>query len=563
MNEQRNMILFVVIFIAVLFGWQYFYEAPRVEQTAQSTKVEQTGDHPSDAIVNEEENQPKVAGKELAFESKTVVGSINTIGATLDKVILKDYKETTDPKSQDVQILASKNSQFPYQAEFGWIAADNVVKVPDTNTIWQSNGDNGLGSTLSWNSDQGLLFQQTYSIDDLYLFNVKSTVTNNGDKPVTLYPYGKIVRGQPSELRDFFILHEGPLGYINGKLEEYKYEKLREEKKVTLKGDGGWIGITDKYWLTALVPAQDSSYEFYFRNKSVGADESYVSGYYGKSVVVQPGQTVSISHNLFVGPKVLSMLDDYETKLNVPHFDLAVDFGWFYFITKPIFHIMNWLRDLLGNFGLAILLLTVVLKLFFLPLANKSYRSMAKMKKLQPKMEELKKKYSDDKMRMNQEVMELYKREKVNPAAGCLPILIQIPVFFALYKVLFVSIEMRHAQFYGWIHDLSAPDPTTIFNLFGLISWTPPSMLMIGAWPIIMGLSMFIQQKLNPAPQDPIQEKMFMLMPVFLTVMLSSFPAGLVIYWTWNNILSIAQQWFIMKISAEKTEAPKAKKARA
>ncbi|MGH6885010.1 MAG: membrane protein insertase YidC, partial [Geminicoccales bacterium] len=438
----------------------------------------------------------------------------------------------------------------PYFAEFGWVASDDATAVPARETVWQADREElrpDQPVTLAWDNGQGLRFTRTFALDEAYMFTVTQGVENTGDEPVTLYPYGLISRwGTPPTL-GFFILHEGPIGVLGGTLEEIDYDDLQEDGRIELASQGGWLGFTDKYWLTALIPDQETQLSGSFRHNLVDTQDRYQADYLRPAITVAPGESVEVVDRLFAGAKEVGLLDAYRSEYAIPLFDRAVDFGWFYFLTKPIFHILHFFYQLLGNYGLAILLLTLLVKLLFYPLANKSYRAMSTMKKLQPKMMELRETYADDKMAMNQALMKLYKDEKVNPMSGCLPIVVQIPVFFALYKVLFVSIEMRHAPFFGWIRDLSAPDPTSIFNLFGLIPFDPPTFLMIGIWPLLMGATMLLQTKLNPQPADPMQAKIMMFLPVMFIFLFATFPAGLVIYWTWNNVLSIGQQWTIMK----------------
>ncbi len=401
--------------------------------------------------------------------------------------------------------------------------------------------------TLSWDNGQGLKFFRTYSLDENFMFRITQRVQNRGSTAVTLFPYGLISRTGTPETLGFYILHEGPIGVLQDQLVEVDYDDLQDAKVIKDTSTGGWIGITDKYWLAALAPDPKEKVTTRFVHSLAGKADKYQTDTLGVARNLAPGANITVESHLFAGAKEVKLLDSYSETLGIKRFDLAVDFGWFYFLTKPFFYALDFFNNHLGNFGLAILLFTVIIKIIFFPLANKSYRAMSAMKKLQPKMEKLRAQFKDDRAKLNQEMMLLYKREKVNPASGCLPIVIQIPVFFALYKVLYVSIEMRHTPFYGWIHDLSAPDPTSVFNLFGMIPFTPPDFLMIGAWPLIMGVSMFLQMKLNPAPADPIQAKIFMFMPIFFTILLAPFPAGLVIYWAWNNSLSIAQQWVIMR----------------
>lgn len=560
-EENKNMILLVLIVVGVMTGWHFMYDAPRqealkAEQAEQKVAKVNVPIQPTlpiaatvtKAITRAESVQ---AAERVQIDTPSLTGSINPRGATLDDLVLNDYKQTVDPKSANIELLSPEGTANPYNIQFDWITADKDVIVPDANTVWMTTSSEMSPEkpvTFTWDNNQGLRFEKTFAVDNNYLFTVTQKVTNSSNKIVKLYPMGKIRRVGTPKTSGYMVVHEGLIGFFNGKLDEINYEDLKEKKQIRFQTKGGWIGITDQFWLTAFIPKQDKGYEF-FENyiPPAGAErEAYETGYFADVIELKPGETHELTNSVFAGAKVLDLLDAYEPKLQVEHFDKAVDFGWFYFITKPLFYFLQWLHNLLGNFGLAILIITILVRILFFPLANKSFKSMARMKQLQPKMERIKEQYGDDKMRMNQEMMELYKREKVNPLGGCLPMVVQIPVFFALYKVLFVSIEMRHAPFYGWIQDLSAPDPTSIFNLFGLIPWDPPTMLMIGAWPLIMGGTMILQQKLNPAPADPVQAKMFMLMPIMFTYLFASFPAGLVIYWAWGNILSIAQQYMII-----------------
>ena len=428
------------------------------------------------------------------------------------------------------------------------------MKLPKGETLWTANSavlTPETPVTLSWDNGEGLIFELTYSLDDNYMISLTQRVKNRSGANHTLTPYGLLSRTGTPDIHGFYILHEGLIGVQNEILEEVDYEDILDGKPVEYTSTGGWIGITDKYWLAALIPDQKESTKSRFVAGKRGTSDLYQSDYLAQPRTAPNGGAATYTTHLFAGAKQVKLLDKYQSELAIPAFDKAVDFGWFYWLTKPIFYAINWLNQYLGNFGLAILALTVGIKLAFFPLANKSYKSMSKMKLLQPRMVELRDKYGEDKQRLNQEMMALYKKEGANPAAGCLPILIQIPVFFALYKVLFVNIEMRQAPFYGWIHDLSAPDPLGILTLFGLIPWEVPAgfltYLNLGVWPLIMGITMFLQQKLNPAPTDPVQAKVFMFMPIIFTFLLAPFPAGLVIYWAWNNVLSIAQQWAIMR----------------
>ena len=400
---------------------------------------------------------------------------------------------------------------------------------------------------LSWDNGSGLLFEREIEIDHGYMFTITDRVFNDGDQLLELYPYGLINRTDEPDTLGFFILHEGPLGVFNETLHEFDYDDLRDDPTESFQSTGGWIGITDKYWLAALIPDQGQTVNSRFFYTKSNDGEKFQVDYLLDGNQLGPNGKIEVTSRLFAGAKKVALLDQYERDLGIARFDLAVDFGWFYFLTKPLFYLLHYLTGYLGNIGLAILSVTVLIKLIFFPLANKSYVAMSKLKKLQPEMMKLREKFSDDKMRLNQEMMALYKQEGANPLAGCLPIVIQIPVFFALYKVLFVTIEMRQAPFYGWIKDLSAQDPTTMFNLFGLLPYTPPDFLTIGLWPLAMGFTMWLQQKLNPTPPDPMQARIMMMLPIVFTFLFATFPAGLVMYWTWNNVLSILQQWVIMR----------------
>ena len=576
-DNTKNMVIAMVLTLAVLVGWSVFFDSPKTPQEPQQVEQLADGSKPTLPANNQPTLgdapalptgagivPPKTAKEviestaRLQIETPSLSGSIRLKGARLDDLTLTKYNEKADLSGKNITLLSPDQTEQAYFADFGWLSSAQSIKVPDADTLWQAEGNAVLmvdrPVVLTWENGQGLTFERVISVDEDYLFTVKDQVQNASAQDVSLYSYAMITRDEVKEVSSFFILFEGPIGYLGDKLIEHKYDDLNEGQKVH-NVTGGWAGFTDKYWLTALIPPQDMASKTTYRHALNGSKHRYFTDYISPALSLKAGQSINFSKHFYAGAKVLDLLDSYEEKLGIKHFDLAVDFGWFYFLTKPIFHVLTYTKDYLGNFGLAILLLTVVLKLLFFPLANKSYRSMARMKQLQPKMAKLKELHKDDKMAMNQSLMDLYKKEKVNPMAGCLPMIIQIPVFFALYKVLFVSIEMRQAPFYGWIKDLSAPDPTSLFNLFGLLPFDVPSFLQIGAWPLIMGATMLMQQRLNPAPTDPMQEKMFMLMPLIFTVMLASFPAGLVIYWAWNNTLTIAQQWTIMRMEAKRTGA--------
>ncbi|MBT5416288.1 MAG: membrane protein insertase YidC [Rhodospirillaceae bacterium] len=569
--DQRNLFLAIGVTLAIIIAWTMLYEEPRVReqqaqvaaQPADSPTVRPTV--PGAATTGQRASAPAATREEtlaetprLAIDTPRLKGSVALRGGYLDDLILSDYHETTDPESPPITLLSPVGTEHPYFAEFGWVATSGDPALPDRDTLWQADSDTlrvDQPVTLSWDNGAGLIFKRILSVDANYLFTVSQVIENTGGESVSLAPYGLVSRWDTPEVQSFYILHEGPIGAFEGVLEEEDYDDVKEDGAFTFKSSaekpGGWIGITDKYWLVALMPDQQAQLEGKIRYVGDDRRDKYQTDFVRLDVpAIAPGQTVEITTHIFAGAKEVKLIDDYAELLEVVRFDRAVGFRWLYFLAKPMFYVLDYFYGVVGNFGVAILLLTVVIKLLFFPLANKSYRAMGRMKALQPKVTELRERLGDDKQKLHQELMELYKREKANPMAGCWPMLIQIPVFFALYEVLFITIEMRHSPFFGWITDLSAPDPTTIFNAFGLIPWDPPSMLMIGAWPLLMGISMFLQQKINPQPADPMQAKIMMSLPFVFTFILASFPAGLVVYWAWNNTLSIAQQWVIMKRAA-------------
>ncbi|HEY1259617.1 MAG TPA: membrane protein insertase YidC [Stellaceae bacterium] len=572
--EQRNLLIAILLSVGILIGFQFVFErlhpppppgrAPAPAATAPSpanptgapATTAPTSTAPAATAGGPASTQP-VKSLEAATAGQPRVkivtprlhGSIALTGAKLDDLTLATYHETVDPKSPEVVLLSPPGTANPYLAEFGWVAADaGKAKLPGPETLWTASAGPLTPSnpvTLTWDNGQGLVFTRTISIDPDYMFTVRDAVRNTGSAPVKLLPYGLVSRTGTPEVAGYYILFEGMIGYLDGSLQEVKYSSLSPDKPDDYSSTGGWLGFTDKYWLTSMIPPQKEAIKARFTHTVEHGVDHYQTDYLGPEATIAPGAEHAVSTRFFAGAKEVDLLDAYAAS-GIPRFDRAIDFGWFYFLTKPMFLVLQFFDRMLGNFGLAIMLLTLCVKLLFFPLANKSYQAMSKMKLLQPEIQKLRERFPDDKARQQQEMMALYKRVGANPLAGCLPIVIQIPVFFSLYKVLFVTIEMRHAPFFGWIHDLSAPDPTSFANLFGLIPFTPPSVLMIGAWPLIMGLTMFLQQKLNPQPVDPMQARMFMLLPIVFTYMLSHFPAGLVIYWAWNNTLSIAQQWVIM-----------------
>lgn len=560
MSEQRNLVVAIGLSLAILIGFNFFYEKPKYAEAIHHAEIAKNTSLNS-AITADKDSGPafevsKVVDRSqaLSTESRIIIqtpklhGSINLKGARLDDITLAEYHETTDPKSSEIMLLSPQNTKGAYFADFGWQGQD---KLPDANTVWKVKGDANITAvtltcehpvTLTFDNGAGLRFERTFSVDENYLFTINDKVVNSGHEEIKLQPYGRITRVGTPQTSGYYILHEGAIGVVQDRLKEFDYSKLIKEKEVIQTSTGGWVGFTDKYWLVALVSDQSLSVQTRFSGTEA---EMYRAEINNGEHVLKPGASLDYKQYLFSGAKVLRLLDAYEEKQGFKRFDLAVDFGWFYFVTKPLFYVLEFLHQLLGNLGVAILVLTVFVKILFYPLANKSFNSMARMKIMQPQMEKIKQKYANDKMRMNQELMELYKREKINPMSGCLPMLIQAPIFFCLYKVFFVTIEMRHAPFFGWIHDLSAPDPTSFFNLFGLLPWDAPSFLTIGALPLLMGATMILQQRLNPQPVDATQAKIMLIMPLMFTYLFASFPAGLVIYWAWSNILSIAQQMLI------------------
>lgn len=587
MNEQKNLILAIVLSGIVFFGWQLLVINPRqqaVEESQPATQgqaatgqqsgpagqvdpmepVATTGAElePSEGMFSGlSRTEALASSKRVTIDTPRLGGSISLTGAVFDDILFKDYREEVDPKSPNITLFNPTGSRDAYLAKFGWSKQKNIA-VPQNDTVWTA--DRGVLTpdspvTLSWDNGAGLVFEQEVSVDKDFMISVKQRVRNLTQDTVTLQTYGLIRRVGKPHVLGFYLLHEGLLGVFDNTLTEVDYDDL-EEAAVGLKANDGWLGITDKYWLAAVIPDQTQAFDANFKMGVQDGVNIYQADYLGPPAQIQPGGTNENPTRLFVGAKELSLLDRYAEEANVPNFDLAVDFGWFYFLTKPMFITLDVLFGWWGNFGLAILTLTLIIKSLLFPIANKSYKSMSKMKLLAPKMAELKERYGDDRMRLNQEVMEMYKREKVNPAAGCLPIIPQMIIFFALYKVLFISIEMRHAPFYGWIVDLSSPDPLGALTLFGLIDWQVPAFLQmfnIGILPILMGLSMFAMQKLNPPPPDPMQARIMGMLPLIFTFFLAKFPAGLVLYWTWNNLLSIAQQWTIMKRMEKQLHQPK------
>lgn len=598
MIENRNTILAVILSGLVLIAWQYIYNIPQMEKqraaqqaelaqkqaanpattapgatptpgTTPTAPAQQAGAPTTPAAVTAPvQPRPTViaASPRVKIETPSISGSIALTGARIDDVALVKFRETVDPKSPAIELFSPSGTKEPFYAEFGFVpSAGSTVKMPTKDTVWTQEGTGALTPakpvTLTWNNGQGLTFKRTISIDDKYLFTIKDDVSNVGDAPVTLYPFGLISRHGVPPVSGYYILHEGLIGVLGDKgLQEYGYKAIDEAKAVEFKVTNAWLGITDKYWAGTLLPSPKANVQARFSSNLVGTLRTYQTDYLLDPLTVAIGGTATTTTNLFAGAKENAVVDTYDRQLSLNKFDRLIDWGWFYFITKPMFFLIDWFFHIVGNFGVAILAVTVLVKLVFFPLASKSYASMAKMKAVQPQLAALKDKYPDDKVKQQQEMMEIYKKEKINPIAGCLPILIQIPVFFSLYKVLFVTIEMRHAPFFGWIKDLSAPDPTNLFNLFGLLAFDPTQLpvlgyyLHLGIWPIIMGITMWVQMKLNPTPPDPTQKMIFDWMPLIFTFMLAGFPAGLVIYWAWNNLLSVLQQGYIMNKNGAKIE---------
>ena len=558
--DTKNVIAAISLSAAVIILYSLFFVEPvdpnKIKnKPIEKTKIVESSDAPA---LDQNENLSKLTRKEalaesdrISFENENIVGTINTMGATIDDLTFKNYNFELNGNKKIV-LLNPRKVENGYSIESGYVTNNKNIDVPNSSTIWKVEGNNKLTKNnpikLIWKNSQGIEFQKSISIDGQFLFTVKEKIINNSEKTYNFYSYGQIIRNKKPEISGFYILHEGLIATLDDELIEEDYDDI-QDKKFTRNASKGWLGIGDKYWITSIVPPRNRGFKttFDYKNKFRA---NYISS---EGIEAGPNETIEEEIQIIVAAKRVETIDGYAEKLKIEKFDLAIDWGVLYFLTKPLFFAIDYFFKLLGNYGLAIIAVTICIRLVFFPLANFSFRSMAKMKMLQPEMQRLKELHKEDKMKLQQEMMALYKREKVNPMSGCLPILVQIPVFFALYKVLFVTIEMRHQPFFGWIKDLSDKDPTSIFNLFGLIPWDPPSFLIIGAWPIAMGVSMWIQQKLNPAPPDPIQAKIFMFFPIFLTIILAPFPSGLVVYWTINNILTMAQQVVIMKRTTVKT----------
>ena len=568
MNEQKNLFLAIGISIFIIVIFQFLVptsinksiESVENEVLAPATSIDEQKTNIIEIIKPKED--VLLVNKRINIETPSVTGSINLQGAILDDLTLSNYKVSMEEGSKNIDLLSPDGTANPYYIEFGWKALNNQsTQLPNLETIWEADSSNltpGNSVRLSWTSSENNTFIMNFIVDENYMFSVKQEVINNSSSKLEIYPYRLIKRINTPKTINFFILHEGLISLVNDELLEKGYDDLLDDCSSSMpikdsfcdaKAQGGWLGFTDKYWMSVLIPDPNEPINVNYRHGNNGRD-SYRMGYVGQVFNVAPGNSISYNGKVFAGAKKLDILSQYDKSLSIERFTDSIDWGWFAFLTKPVSYAINWFYGYAGNFGLAIIAFTILMRLILFPLAHASFKSMAKMKKLQPEMQRLKETYPNDRQKMQQELMALYKREGANPVAGCLPILVQIPIFFSLYKVLFITIEMYHAPFYGWIHDLSAPDPLGILTVFGLISWDVPgalSIINIGILPIIMGLTMWLQQKLNPAPADATQAKIFALLPFVFTFVLAGFAAGLVLYWSVNNILSIAQQWFIQR----------------
>ena len=561
--DNKNVFIAIALSMSVLLFWGALFEKPNptkedLSQKNTQKKIEKSNNsitpNINESLEIQDVSREDSIGKadRIKIENDSISGSISLKGGLIDDVSFKKYKQDLKDK-KNVVFLNPQETADGYFVETGWSSIGNKIKVPSTNSIWSVVGNNVLSGnksvTLQWKNGEGVLFKKIIELDEKYLFKISQVVENNTNSSIDLYPYAQITRNKiPDDIQNFYISHEGFIGVFDDELKEDDYDDI-EDKKIVREANKGWLGITDKYWMTAVVPKKGENFKSTFLYK-----DTFKANYIlNNPTVISPSSNGSNELMLFVAAKEVETIDSYAANENINKLDLVIDWGWFYFFTKPLFFIIDYLFKYSGNFGIAIVLITIGIRLLFFPLANYSFRSMAKMKAVQPEMARLKDLHKEDKVKLQQEMMALYRKEKINPASGCLPVLIQIPFFFAIYKMLFISLEMRHQPFFGWIKDLSAQDPTSLFNLFGFIPWDPPGFLVIGIWPILMGASMWVQQKLNPAPADPIQAKIFAFFPFFLTIILASFPSGLVVYWTINNILTIAQQWVIMKKTTVKT----------
>ncbi len=557
--DNKNVFIAIALSMSVLLFWAAFFENPRPINNDTSQLKKKTTENVITPNINESLKVETISREDsiknsqrVKIENDSIVGSMSLEGGLIDDISFKKHKQNLE-NNLNVEFLNPAQTEDGFYVETGWTSIGNKIKVPTKKSVWKVNGNKILGNNesviLEWNNNEGIIFKKKIELDDKYLFRITQEVQNNTNQAIDLYPYAQITRNRvPDYIQNFYISHEGFIGVFDEELKEDDYDDI-EENKIVREANEGWLGITDKYWMTAVVPKKGENFKSTFLYK-----DSFKANYIlNNPTKIKPLSKNSNEVRLFVAAKEVDTIDSYAANENINKFDLVIDWGWFYFFTKPLFFIIDYLFKYFGNFGTAIVLITVGIRVLFFPLANYSFRSMAKMKAVQPEMTRLKELHKEDKPKLQQEMMALYRKEKINPASGCLPVLIQIPFFFAIYKMLFISLEMRHQPFFGWIKDLSDKDPTSIFNLFGIIPWDPPSFLIIGIWPILMGASMWVQQKLNPAPTDPVQAKIFAFFPLFLTIILASFPSGLVVYWTINNILTIAQQWVIMKQTKVKT----------
>ena len=559
MDNQKNLLLAVVFSIVVLFGFDFFFGPNKTVQkdniinNSESLKNDKSSSidteapsikSPPSLSVKQNNNYNE---KRINFKANRIEGSINLFGATIDEIILSDYFETIK-KEKKIKLLQKENSNSPYFLRMGWASTDKKLMLPNKDSLWKSKTkiNNNDPLEIEWASNQGLKINRKISFDENFMITIEDIVLNQTGNNVELTNYSYIRRKNHRPENKFFILHEGPLGVFNDTLKEFSYEDF-EEQSIVESSTNGWVGYTDHYWQVAIFPDTEEPFKAEVRKIKNSVNSIQIDFINDNLKTVKPGETLTVKSYVFAGAKEVPLIDNYIKTLKVNKLDLSVDFGWFYFLTKPLFYALNYLSVLFTNFGVGIIILTIFIRIILFPLANKSFKSMNSMRILTPEIQRIRERYKDDRNKMNQEMFALYREKKINPAAGCLPILIQIPIFFALYKVLFVSIEMRHAPFFGWIKDLSAPDPTSLFNLFGLIPWDPPMFLTIGIWPLLMGLTMYLQQKINPPPPDPIQAKVFMMLPFIFTFLLATFPSGMVVYWTVNNVLSIGQQYILLK----------------
>jgi YidC/Oxa1 family membrane protein insertase len=565
--DNKNVFVAIALSMSVLLFWGAFFETPKeegqnlktsnqIQQKTEDTLKPNTNQAPS---INQIIVQKKLSREDsikksnrIKIENKNIVGSISLEGGLIDDISFKNHKQKVEG-NKNIEFLNPSQSENGFYVESGWASIGNNIKVPTKNSMWEIEGNKKLTDqspvTIKWNNKEGIIFKKKIELDEKYLFKVNQEIQNNTSKNIELYPYAQITRNKiPDDIQNFYISHEGFIGVFDDELKEDDYDDI-EDNKIVRETNEGWLGITDKYWMTVLVPEKGKNFKSTFQYNNTFKANYIIND----PIKINASSNGSNNFRLFVAAKEVDTIDTYAEAQNINKLDLVIDWGWFYFFTKPLFFVIDYLFKLSGNFGIAIVLITLAIRALFFPLANFSFRSMAKMKAVTPEMTRLKELHKDDKVKLQQEMMALYRKEKINPASGCLPVLIQIPFFFAIYKMLFISLEMRHQPFFGWVKDLSAADPTSIFNLFGLIPWDPPSFMIIGIWPILMGASMWVQQKLNPAPTDPIQAKIFAFFPLFLTIILASFPSGLVVYWTVNNILTIAQQWVINKNTTVKT----------